>query len=273
MKKNMVPLIGIIAGTGLLIWSITSGGPMAAFIDAPSLAITLGGSFCALLVSFPMSDLKKLPTILKKLLFTPETNGEELVNTVIEISKKTRSQGILAIENDIKELDNEMLVYGLEMVVDGSDAEDIREIMEIKAENIEKRHSVGQNIFNKWGELAPGFGMLGTLIGLIIMLGELNDPSTIGSGMATALITTFYGSFLANMIFLPIATNLKLQTETEMQLCEMTIEGVLSIQAGQNPRVIEQKLKSYLPDSKNNAGSERSGAQVDAELSKEDNYG
>lgn len=269
MKKNMVPLIGIALGIGLLVWSITSGGPIAAFIDAPSLVITLGGSFSALLVSFPLTDLKKIPNVLKQLLLQSDIKEEELIATVVDISKKTRSQGILAIENDIKELDNEMLVYGLEMVVDGSDPEDIREIMEIKAENIEKRHSVGQNIFNKWGELAPGFGMLGTLIGLIIMLGQLTDPSTIGSGMATALITTFYGSLLANMIFLPIATNLKIQTEAEMQLCEMAIEGVLSIQAGQNPRVIEQKLRSYLPAS----NSELDSGVVEADLTKERNYG
>ncbi|MGE7366133.1 motility protein A [Desemzia incerta] len=269
MKKNMVPLIGIALGIGLLVWSITSGGPIAAFIDAPSLVITLGGSFSALLVSFPLTDLKKIPNVLKQLLLQSDIKEEELIATVVDISKKTRSQGILAIENDIKELDNEMLVYGLEMVVDGSDPEDIREIMEIKAENIEKRHSVGQNIFNKWGELAPGFGMLGTLIGLIIMLGQLTDPSTIGSGMATALITTFYGSLLANMIFLPIATNLKIQTEAEMQLCEMAIEGVLSIQAGQNPRVIEQKLRSYLPAS----NSELDSDAVEADLTKERNYG
>lgn len=265
----MVPLIGIALGIGLLVWSITSGGPIAAFIDAPSLVITLGGSFSALLVSFPLTDLKKIPNVLKQLLLQSDIKEEELIATVVDISKKTRSQGILAIENDIKELDNEMLVYGLEMVVDGSDPEDIREIMEIKAENIEKRHSVGQNIFNKWGELAPGFGMLGTLIGLIIMLGQLTDPSTIGSGMATALITTFYGSLLANMIFLPIATNLKIQTEAEMQLCEMAIEGVLSIQAGQNPRVIEQKLRSYLPAS----NSELDSDAVEADLTKERNYG
>ena len=265
----MVPLIGIVLGIGILVWAIVSDGPISAFLDAPSFGITLGGSFSALLVSFPLTDLKKIPNVLKQLLLQSDVKEEALIVTVVDISKKTRSQGILAIENDIKELDNEMLVYGLEMVVDGSDPEDIREIMEIKAENIEKRHSVGQNIFNKWGELAPGFGMLGTLIGLIIMLGELTDPSTIGSGMATALVTTFYGSLLANMIFLPIATNLKTQTEAEMQLCEMAIEGVLSIQAGQNPRVIEQKLRSYLPDS--NAEFETNS--VEADLIKERNYG
>lgn len=270
MKKNMIPIIGIVIGLGLLVWSITSAGTLASFIDAPSLVITLGGSFAALLVSFPMSSIKSIPSLLKQLIAAPDLNAEELIQTVVDISKKTRSQGILAIENDIKELDNEMLVYGLEMVVDGSDPEDIRDIMEIKAENIEKRHSIGQDVFVKWGELAPGFGMLGTLIGLIIMLGQLSDPSTIGSGMATALITTFYGSLLANMIFIPISINLKQKTEEEMQLCEMAIEGVLSIQAGQNPRVIEQKLRSYLSDSMTpaEAGDEKAEAGV-----KEKNYG
>lgn len=273
MKKNIVALIGMIGGIALIVWSIMSGGPIAAFIDAPSLAITLGGSFCALLISFPIDDLKKVPQLLKQMLLQPESNGQELIETVIDISRKTRSKGILAIENDIKELDNEVLVYGLEMVVDGADPEDIREIMEIKAENIEKRHSVGQSIFMKWGELAPAFGMIGTLIGLIIMLGELNDPSTIGSGMATALITTFYGSFLANMIFIPVADNLKAQTESEMHMCEMAIEGVLSIQAGQNPRVIEQKLRSYLPASQIGSDTETNSKDVDSKLVKEKNYG
>lgn len=271
MKKNMVPLIGIVLGVGLIVWSITSSGPIAAFLDFPSLAITLGGSFSALLVSFPASDLKKVPQLLKQLFFQPESNETELIQSILEISRKTRSQGILAIENDIKELDNEMLVYGLEMVVDGSDPEDIQEIMEIKAENIEKRHSIGQDIFMKWGEYAPSFGMIGTLIGLIVMLGQLNDPSTIGSGMATALITTFYGSFLANVVFLPIASNLKSQTEAEMQVCEMTIEGVLSIQAGQNPRVIEQKLRSYLPNSENEA--ETAEESESNSFVKDKNYG
>lgn len=248
MKKNIVPIIGFIGGFGLIIWSITSAGEIASFIDAPSLLITLGGSFCALLISFPLKSIMKIPAIIKNLFHNPKDHYEELIATFSELSRKARSQGILAIEEDLQQQDNELLVTGLQMVVDGLDPETIEEILEIKTENIEKRHRVGQEIFLKWGELAPAYGMIGTLIGLIIMLGELNDPSTIGSGMATALITTFYGSFLANMVFLPIATNLQLQTEEEMQMCEMVIEGILSIQAGQNPRVIEQKLYSYLRD-------------------------
>lgn len=248
MKKNIVPIIGFIVGFGLIIWSITSSGNIASFIDFPSLMITLGGSFCALLISFPLKSIMKIPAIIKNLLHDPTDHYEELIAAFSELSRKARSQGVLAIEEDLQQQENELMVTGLQMVVDGLDPELIEEILEIKTENIEKRHRVGQEIFLKWGEMAPAYGMIGTLIGLIIMLGELNDPSTIGTGMATALITTLYGSFLANMLFLPIATNLKLQTEKEMQMCEMVIEGILSIQAGQNPRVIEQKLYSYLRD-------------------------
>ncbi|ALV22035.1 motility protein A [Carnobacterium antarcticum] len=248
MKKNIVPLAGFILGLALIVWSITSAGELNSFLDAPSLVITLGGSFSALIISFPLKSLLKIPSILKNLLLNPNSNYEELIETFVNLSKKARSQGILSIEEDLQEEDNELLVTGLQMVIDGMDPETIQEILDIKTENIEKRHRVGQDIFLKWGELAPAYGMIGTLIGLIIMLGELNDPNTIGTGMATALITTLYGSFLANLVFLPIATNLQMQTDEEMQVCEMVIEGVLSIQAGQNPRIIEQKLKSYLRD-------------------------
>ncbi|MGB7365623.1 motility protein A [Carnobacterium jeotgali] len=162
-----------------------------------------------------------------------------------------------------------MIVSGLQMVVDGLEPETVRDIMEITTENIEKRHSVGQDIFLKWGEMAPAYGMIGTLIGLIIMLGELDDPSTIGVGMATALITTFYGSFLANLVFIPIASNLQNQTIEEMKFCEMIIEGVLSLQAGENPRVIEQKLKGYLPF-ENKEDAMKEAAKIQQE---EENYG
>lgn len=256
-------------GIGLLVWSITSSGDISSFLDAPSLTITLGGSFCALLISFPLKDIKKVPALLKKLFFSTEMNTAEFIEMVIDLSRKSRSQGILAIEEEVTNLDNEMLAFGLGMVVDGTEPEILKEVLEIKADNIEKRHSVGHRIFTKWGDLAPGFGMLGTLIGLVIMLGQLSDPSTIGTGMATALITTFYGSLLANLVFLPIASNLKQQTEEEMQRCEMAIEAVLSIQAGQNPRTIEQKLSSYLSKS---ADNKRQKAEEVADQQREENY-
>lgn len=249
MKRNIMPLIGIVLGITLIVNAITSSGPLERFLDGPSIVITFFGSLCALFISFPLRTLKKIPALLKKLLIMPDDDRQALIDKIVELSKKIRSQGVLSIESDIEELDNEILVYGLEMVVDGTDRDTIKEILEVELEQTERRHSVGQEVFNKWGEYAPAFGMIGTLIGLVAMLGDLNDPSTIGAGMATALLTTLYGAFLANMIFLPIAKNLEMQTSNEIKTYEMVIEGVLAVQEGQNPRVIEQKLGSFVSQS------------------------
>ena len=259
MKKNIIPLVGFFIGLALIVWSITSSGNITSFLDAPSLVITLGGSFSALLISYPLKTLKKIPSVLKNLFMDPNKDYSKLIDLFSDYARKARSQGILSVEEDLKNEDNELVVSGMQMVIDGMDPENIQEILDIKIDNIEKRHREGQDIFFKWGELAPAFGMIGTLIGLIIMLGELDDPSAIGVGMATALLTTLYGSFMANLVFLPIATNLKLQTDKEMQMCEMIVEGVLAIQAGQNPRIIEQKLKSYLPDDHQEEVLEKTG--------------
>lgn len=246
MKKNPIPLIALIAGVALIIWSINQGGSIGGFIDVPSIIITLVGSYCALLISFPFSEIKKIPIIIKKVISAPSEDKNELIQKFAELSRLSRSKGILTLEQEISQIANPILQDGIQMAVDGMDPTDIKSILEIKIENLESRHGVGQAIFLKWGELAPAFGMIGTLIGLINMLSQLNDPSTIGSGMAVALITTFYGSFFANLLFIPIATNLKMQTEAELEVCDMIVEGVLSIQAGQNPRTIEQKLNGYL---------------------------
>lgn len=184
--------------------------------------------------------------ILMKLIAKDDDDKVALITTIVELSRISRSQGLLALDNEVANIENEFLSESIKMVIDGMDPENIREILETKINNMEDRHSVGQNIFLKWAELGPGFGMLGTLIGLINMLGSLTDPSTIGSGMAVALVTTFYGSLMANLIFIPIAQNLQSRTQVEATVSEMIMEGVLAIQSGQNPRVIEQKLESYL---------------------------
>lgn len=246
MKRNILPAIGLVVGTALILISISSGSGLGQFFDGPSLVITLFGSFSALLISFPLNTLKKVPALLKMLLFTPDDDRQALIDTITSLAKKSRSEGVLAIEDEIKELDNRVLVYGLQMVVDGTEFDTIEEILSVEMEQTEDRHSIGQQVFLAWGESAPAFGMIGTLIGLIAMLGDLQDPSLIGTGMATALLTTFYGSFLANMIFLPIAKNLEMQTANEMKTHEMIIEGVLALQRGDNPRLIEQKLQSFI---------------------------
>lgn len=246
MKKNMLPLIGFVAGAALLIWAIMIAGNIRNFMDPTSIIITVFGSFAALMISFPFKTLLNIPKVMKVLLSDPQDKRVDLVNTFADLSRKARKDGLLALENDMEGISNEYMVDGLKMVIDGVEPDTIQEIMELKLDTMEKRHRTGQQVFEKWGELAPAFGMLGTLIGLVIMLSGLDDPAAIGPGMATALLTTFYGSLLANLIFLPMASNLSLQTDEEMFTGEMVLEGILQIQSGANPRLLEEKLKTYL---------------------------
>lgn len=249
MKKNMTPAIGLISGTILIIWSITMNGSINNFVDIASIIITLLGSFCALVISFPMKTLLNIPHVLKVLLTSPQDKRQDLVILFSDLAKKARKDGLLALEDDLEDIHDDFLISGLQMVIDGVEPDTIKEILDIKLDTIDKRHRTGQDVFLKWGELAPAFGMLGTLIGLIVMLAKLDDPSTIGQGMATALITTFYGSILANLVFIPIANNLSIQTDEEIYTGEMIIQGILEIQAGSNPRLLEEKLMTYLsPD-------------------------
>jgi chemotaxis protein MotA len=248
-KRSWSATMGIISGTILVIYSIMNSGDLSSFYDFSSILITIGGSFCALIISFPFKTLTNIPKLLRLLLVSPQDNRHELIILLTELSKKARRDGLLALEDDIAQMNNEFLATGLQMVVDGVEPDNIKELLELKMDTMERRHRTGQSVFLKWGELAPAYGMLGTLIGLIIMLVSLDDPSKIGEGMAVALVTTFYGSFLANMIFLPIASNLSEQTDEELFTCQMIIDGVLQIQAGTNPRLLEEKLLAYLsPD-------------------------
>ncbi len=246
MKKSYTAIIGLASGFAILVWSIMSSGDLTSFMDFPSIAVTLGGSFAALLISFPSKDLMKVPKILKLLINKPEHDRVKLITMFTELARKARRDGLLALEDDLSNMEDEFLVSGLQLVVDGIEPDVIRDILTLKMETTERRHRMGQSIFSKWGELAPAFGMLGTLIGLIVMLANLQDASAIGTGMAVALITTFYGSLLANLVFIPIASNLSVQTNEEMISKEMAIEGVIEIQAGTNPRIIEEKLMTYL---------------------------
>ena len=245
MKKNMVPIIGMVLGFVLILWSIMSSGDLMSFVDIPSLVITIAGSFCALLIMFPLETLKNIPRTLSALTKSNNTDKKELIANFVEFAKKARVNGLLSLEDDIEELDNDLMQLGLQMAIDGMEPEIVRDTMDLKLATVQKRHSEGQAVFSQWGELAPGFGMLGTIVGLIIMLSDL-EGGDIGAGMATALITTFYGSLFANLVFLPIAENLSGATEEEMFIGDMIIEGVIELQAGSNPRLIEEKLTTYL---------------------------
>ncbi len=247
MKKfDLVPLLAIFAGLTLIIIAIATQGNILIFWSLSSMVITIMGSFAALTASYPFKVLLDVPKILRQAFISPMDNRNELVEIFSKLARKARSEGLLSLEDEIEDIEDEFLARGLQMVVDGVEPDGIKEIMGLEVETVERRHGLGHNIFKSWGELAPAFGMIGTLIGLIVMLSDLNDASAIGVGMATALITTFYGALLANLVLIPISTKLQSQTEEELFTKEMMIEGVLSIQSGTNPRIVEEKLSTYL---------------------------
>ena len=267
MKKNFTAIIGLVAGMAVIITSILTSGDMRSFLSLSAILVTVLGSFFALLISFPLEELKKIPKMLKMLTNTPDNDRKGLIELFSNLARKARRDGLLALEDDLEEMEDEFVVSGIQMVVDGIEPDIIREILTLKMETVERRHRMGQNIFSKWGELSPAFGMLGTLIGLIVMLADLQDATAIGTGMAVALVTTFYGSLMANLVFIPIASNLSVQTDEEVFTKEMAIEGILEIQAGTNPRILEEKLTTYLsPDElaklKEEKDTESSGAEA-----------
>lgn len=246
-KSDNLTLVGVICGLAMVVWGMMGKSGFGIFIDLQSLAITIGGSFCALMVTYSIGDIKRVG----KLVFqsTKETgiSSIELTNKFGEISKKARKEGLLSLEEDINELQDEFMKKGLQMVVDGIEPETISEILELEIEQIEGRHKVGIGLMRTWGEYAPAFGMVGTLIGLIKMLANLGgDVSAIAEGMSVSLITTFYGALFANLIFLPIANNLELKSNQEIKIKEMMLEGILAIQSGVNPRIVKEKLLTYI---------------------------
>jgi chemotaxis protein MotA len=232
------------------------------FLDAPSALITFGGAFASVLASNQLSEfingLKSFTICLK----VPKVNQEETIKNVIDLSNIARKEGLLALEEAANDLEDPFLKKGILLIVDGTDPELVRAIMETELTCMEARHK--KNI-KFWGDLAsmgPAWGMIGTLIGLINMLKKLDDPSAIGPNMAVALITTLYGSMLANWICTPVAEKLGVDNGAEVAMEEVVIEGLLSIQAGENPRVIEEKLKSFLsPKQRESYGQESGGGE------------
>lgn len=248
MKKNdMMTIVGLILGIILLIWGMASGGTsLKIFWDVPSIAITIGGSFCAMLVNYPMSEFKRLGKVMAQSFKENKVSNIEIINQFSMISKKARREGLLALEDEIDKIEDAFLKKGLQMVVDGIEPETIRDIMELEIDEMEKRHKNGADMLKTWGGYAPAFGMVGTLIGLIQMLAYLSDASKIASGMAKALITTYYGSLAAYLIFNPMSAKLMYKSEVESTNKEMMLEGILAVQAGVNPRIVEDKLVTYL---------------------------
>jgi chemotaxis protein MotA len=243
---DLATVIGIVTGLGLVITTIIMGGSPEIFIHVPSMMIVFGGATGAVLISFQLKEVLGVIGVIRKAFFSEQVDNAALIQQIVQLSQKARKEGLLAIDKEINQIEDAFLRSGMEMVVDGTEAELIRNIMETELSYTMSRHKRGQLILTSYGEYAPAFGMIGTLIGLIAMLQNLSDPSQIGGGMAVALITTFYGAFAANLVFLPLAKKLKNRSEEEIITKEMIIEGVLSIQFGEHPNTIQRKLMNFL---------------------------
>ncbi len=238
---------GIIGGFLLLLTSlIVSGADLGSFADPGSFMVTMGGTIAALFVAFPTGKLKEIAIVTKHAFNKHEENAGEMINMLVTFSEKARREGLLALEDDIEEVNDPFLKKGVQLVVDGTDPELVRSIMLTDLEKIEARHTQGRELYDMAGLFAPAFGMIGTLMGLILMLANLTDKASIGAGMGLALITTLYGAILANLVFLPLAKKLEIRNNDEVLLKEIMLEGTLSIQSGDNPRIVKDKLTSFL---------------------------
>jgi len=245
---DIASLIGFLAGVAMMIYGmiLSTKGNMRAYWDLPSVYITVGGSLFATMMSFPMSQFKTVIQMTKLAFSEPKHDANTVIELLVRFAERARREGLLALEAEANQVQDPFLQKGIQLVVDGTDPELVRGIMEIEMSFIEERHKQGQAFFFTWGAMAPAFGMIGTLIGLCAMLLNLNDPSALGPGMSAALITTFYGSVMANLMMNPIATKLGVRSSEEIMLKEVMVEGILSIQAGENPRIVEEKLKAFL---------------------------
>lgn len=243
---DLATLFGIIIGITLLIVSIMMEGDIMLFWSFSSVLIVFGGTFASIMINFTMSQVLSVFPLLKIAFSKKSHDSIGMIEVLVDFAETSRREGLLALEEKAQAADEPFLQKGIQLVVDGTDAELVRNILEIELVFLEERHRLGQKIFEKMGALAPAYGMIGTLIGLIAMLGALDDPDQIGMGMAVALITTLYGSVASNLLFLPLAGKLSVKSDEEILLKQVMIEGILSIQAGENPRIVEEKLKSFL---------------------------
>ena len=246
-KQDILTIVGLLAGAGLTFWGMAAGGTnLIIFFDPASIAITVGGSLAALLIAYPISAMKRVMKVIVQSFKESTMANTDIINSFTNLSKKARREGLLSLEDEMSNLTNEFLKKGLQMVVDGLEPETIKEIMELEIGEMERRHTDGANMLKAWAAYAPAFGMIGTLVGLIQMLANLSDSSALASGMGKALITTFYGALLANLVLVPMAQNLNYKSSIEVNNREMMLEGILAIQSGVNPRIVEEKLTSYL---------------------------
>ena len=248
-KRDLLTPIGITLGFIMIfIAIITSAGTggAASFLDLSSIFIVIGGLIASLLINFKMEQIKLTNKILREAFHKTDLRLPELIGLFIRLSERARREGLLALENELEAVDDPFIRKGILLAVDGIEPEVINDIMNAEITAMEERHYRGRTLIEKAAEYAPAWGMIGTLVGLVLMLNSLQDPATLGPSMAVALLTTLYGTVLANLVFTPMANKLEIKTEEEIFVKQIIIEGVIGIQSGQNPRILEEKLSAFL---------------------------
>jgi len=240
-------VIGLVMIMGLLLSAMAMGVGIGPYIDIPSVLIVFGGSLGSLLVGFKLEQMKNFGKIFMIAIKPPQTDMMELIKKLVDYATQARRDGILALETAANSEENEFLKKGLSMAVDGNEPDTIRDLLEIEMEQTSTRHKGNALVFDQWAGFAGAMGMIGTLIGLVAMLLNMADPSAIGPSMAVALLTTMYGAMIGNIVGAPIANILGIRNDEETMVMLVVLEGIMSIQAGDNPRTLEGKLLSFLP--------------------------
>ncbi len=244
---DIATIIGFIAGILLVSITIVMGGNVAVFLNGPSFVLVVGGTLAATLVNFPLGDVLSIfNTAKNSFVHRLSSTPERLIERMVELSIIARREGILALESHAKTAEDDFLKRALQLAIDGTPSELVKDMLTTEIAFMEDRHSMGQSILAAMALYSPAFGLIGTVIGLIQMLTTMDDPSKVGAGMAVAMTTTLYGVVMANAIYLPMVGKLKVRTASEILHKEMVIEGILSIQSGDNPRLVEHKLKSFV---------------------------
>ena len=258
---DIATIIGVVGALVLIVWAIMMGGDIMGFVNTPSIIMVIGGTIMALLANFPLPKVIGMIAILKKTIFAASADPQEYIKRIVKYAEQARKEGMLALEEHAETEENDFLRKGLRLAVDGNDPAVLQQILETDIEQQGTRHLEGKKILEAGGTFAPAFGMIGTLVGLVNMLATLEDPSTIGAGMAVALLTTLYGAIMSNAFFLPLAGKLEARSREEGLIREMIIEGVMAIQSGDSPRIVEEKLKSFLmPTVQQKMEEEKNGA-------------
>ncbi len=263
-------LIGLASGVFLMVWAILQGGPLGDFIHWPSLAITAGGTIAATLIHYPLYQVLGVVKVVRHAFVRRPGDPNRLISLLVDLAEQARREGLLSLEDGAERAEDPLLRKGLQLVVDGSDPEQVRHILETEIALLEERHRCGAAVFETMSQLAPAFGLIGTLIGLVQMLRLTTEPDRVGPGMALALLTTLYGAVMGNFLFMPIAGKLKARSSEEILEKEMLVEGILAVQAGDGPRIIQEKLQCYVQSRQRSGNRGRFGRHAGVLLPEEE---